>query len=431
MIWSNRLFPWRVRCFNRTSLSCTPRSILQCSEDSGLANAKNQVFRRCKSSGVAKRPWTQQEVDTAVARRGAGESCQSVALLLGRTAEAVSAKLYFLRKPGPPRKYARWTDLEAEKALAQYKAGALYSSIGAALGVPSEVAKGRMRRLRKLTETAPRRNTTTWTKKEEESLLVQINDGHSDESAASSLGRTLHAVNHKLCSMRKSDPQIPMNPRRFTAAEDQQMSELHARGVPITDIVSALPRPRSYTSVAARLKVLFTKGTMTRRLWTEHDKAELYRVLVKENLPWPEICALMPERSMASLQAAADRLGFRRKRKPTLPWSAEEIQRLDLRMEQNPSSLPSELEVATLFPGRTSPAVRHRWYQGRHTKRTGYVHKAGASPWTREEDQVVLQGLAKGSSLMTIAALLPNRTQKAVSRRLETLRHRELSRREN
>ncbi|SMR61936.1 unnamed protein product [Zymoseptoria tritici ST99CH_1E4] len=121
----------------------------------------------------------------------------------------------------------------------------------------------------------------------------------------------------------------------------------------------------------------------------------------------------MPERSMASLQAAADRLGFRRKRKPTLPWSAEEIQRLDLRMEQNPSSLPSELEVATLFPGRTSPAVRHRWYQGRHTKRTGYVHKAGASPWTREEDQVVLQGLAKGSSLMTIAALLPNRTQKA------------------
>jgi hypothetical protein len=164
-----------------------------------------------------------------------------------------------------------------------------------------------------------------------------------------------------------------------------------------------------------------------RKPYSDHEIAQLRRYVVDQRLPWKAISALMPERTLKSLQTTAGVYGFRPvAQRRSASWSAVELEALNARILANPSRPPTPCEVRKLFPDRTLTAVRVRWVRTVSANRLGITMGARSMPWTVEEENLAAASLEKGMNAAQIAAILTGRSAKGVTMKIRQLSSRRL-----
>ncbi|MDO5067467.1 MAG: SANT/Myb-like DNA-binding domain-containing protein [Propionibacteriaceae bacterium] len=252
----------------------------------------------------------------------------------------------------------------------------------------------------------------SWTPTEEQLLHQHGPTMPWDELEAMLPGRSRKAITTRLARL---GIRRTVRAGEWTPAELETLSELeHAD----RDTLMAAFPTRTWTAIYARLTTQrHTAGrTRPRRSWTPAENT-----LLHEHGPtasWQELHALLPGRSLKSIRIQMNRLAIYRA--PTThysptrrSWTPTEEQLL----HQHGPTMPWE-ELEALLPGRTLDAIKARLTHLGVRRVT--TRSSPRRPWTPAED-AILRELGHAADMSTLKAALPDRAEEAIRYRLRTL----------
>ena len=205
--------------------------------------------------------------------------------------------------------------------------------------------------------------------------------------------------------------------RGWTDEEEDRLLELtEQRRMPFAEIQQKFFPERTENALRTKHNQLthdFYKDEREQKKWTEEQKRLLIK-LVESNTPWSETAWFFPGRSVDALRgmyrsAKGDRFVPKR---IIREWTTEENELL-LRLAEE--GIPWKKRVA-FFDNRTLEAM-----QRQYTKvRTGPKPKPKPGIYTSEEDNLIVESLESGLTVIEIANLI-GRKPRGVLKRIERL----------
>jgi hypothetical protein len=291
---------------------------------------------------VAQR-WTTEE-DAALRRMyAAGHPVTEIAITLGRTAEAVTARRRQLELP--PRRPRPWSTREDALLRAARLSGVPATRLAVRLDRTADAVRWRQRQLIGR-PSAPGRYQPA----EDEAIRRCFGSDGDVVALAQSLGRSVDAVRLRA---RALGVYRPLRRARWRTAEDALVRDGYAEGRTCASIAAHLPG-RTTTAVAARAGKLGLSDYARR--WSAEDDARLVR-LVAMRRPLMEVARVLV-RTPEAVRRRSRQLGVSAPPpSPTArhgrPWTEQEDEVLRLHAGVNPATLAQLL-------GRSDRAVTAR-----------------------------------------------------------------------
>ena len=201
---------------------------------------------------------------------------------------------------------------------------------------------------------------------------------------------------------------------RWTAEEEERLVALREQEMSWEEISELFPE-RSWQALMAKYHRL-TPDVLTRTVnfWTEEEK-KLLLELVEAGKSWEEIAEYFPGRTVTAVRATHNRLttDVQAPRRVVRKWTAEED---ELLLELAKARVPWE-ERVTHFDSRTLGALTTRY----EILKAPGTPREGLEIFTSEEDDLIVEGIELGMTLVEISQLL-DRSTPAIKRRKEKLR---------
>jgi hypothetical protein len=281
-------------------------------------------------------------------RYEAGEPLREIALLLGRSTDAVEARRRVLRIPHRGRPMRPWTPAEDAFLAAATRAGVPASEIGRRLNRTPDAVR-RRREVRAITRPAHR----PYTAADDEALRQGVAAGRRFAELAPRLGRTPGALRLRA---QKLELIAPEPRRRWTRAEDDLLRHGYRAGWSGAGIHARLLPERTASAICARARMLGL--SLYGRRWTADEERRL-RELVERGLSTNLIAAELHRSREAVVRRCTDlalerpRLVAGRRRHNHRPWTPQEDERLRTSPDVDTQTLARLL-------GRSESAVRRR-----------------------------------------------------------------------